>query len=180
MEKLEPEPGWEGPRVFFDVSIAGRGVGRLVVELYASKCPKTCENFRQLCTGEYRPRGVPIGYRDTPFHRLVPGRIIQGGDCDKRDGSGCVSIYGHQFEDEPSALAFDEPGVVAMANSGKDSNGCQFFITLGPLPQLEGKFVAFGKVIEGMFTLHQMESIPVRPDSDAPSLAVTVTQCGEL
>ena len=163
-----------------DLSVSGRGIGRVVIELFEDKCPKTCENFRQLCTGEFRPRGIPIGYRDTPFHRLIPGLIIQGGDCDKRDGTGSISIYGHNFEDEESALGFDEPGVVAMANSGKDTNGCQFFITLGPTKQLEGKYVAFGKVVEGFFTLRQVECIPLRPKSESPSLPVTISQCGEL
>ena len=180
MERLAPEPSWLGPRVFFDVAVAGRSIGRIVIELYAEKCPKACENFRQLCTGEFRPRGVPVGYRDCTFHRIVPGRIVQGGDCDQRDGTGCVSIYGHTFEDEPSALAFDEIGVVAMANSGKDTNGCQFFITLGPLPALNGTFVAIGKVIDGLFTLRQIGSVPVRPGTDTPELEVTIVLCGEL
>ena len=163
-----------------DISIANRAIGRVTIELYENQCPRTCENFRQLCTGDYRPRGVPIGYRDTPIHRIIPGIIVQGGDCVNRDGTGCISIYGHTFEDEESALSFDEPGVVSMANSGPDSNGCQFFITLSPVKSLEGRSVAFGKVIDGIFVLRQVESVPLKPNTEEPSLSVVITQCGEL
>lgn len=97
-----------------------------------------------------------------------------------RDGTGCASIYGHTFEDEESALSFDEPGVVSMANSGPDSNGCQFFITLSPVKSLEGRSVAFGKVIDGIFVLRQVESVPLKPNTEEPSLSVVITQCGEL
>ena len=177
---IEPEPGWNGPRVFLDFAISGRPIGRVTIELYARQCPKTCENFRQFCTGEYQPRGVPIGYKDTPIHRVVPGFIIQGGDCDKKDGTGCISIYGFTFEDEVSALSMNEVGVVAMANSGPNSNGCQFFITLSPIPELDENYVAFGKVISGMYTIWQIENVPLKPGTEEPMLPVSVIQCGEL
>ena len=179
-ETLAPEPDWEGPRVFFDISIAGREIGRVKIELKQSACPNAVENFRQLCVGSYRPRGVPIGYKGCRFHRVVPGFIIQSGDCDTRDGYGNLSIYGREFDDEESAYPFDQPGIVAMANSGPNTNGCQFFITMNPTPELDGKYVSIGKVIEGMFTLRQIESVPLKPHSEVPSLDVIITECGEL
>lgn len=177
---LSPEPTWKGPRVFLDFAISGQRIGRVVIELYSDACPRTCENFRQMCIGAYRPRGVPVGYKDTPVHRVVPGFIVQGGDADRRDGTGCVSIYGFTFEDEASALSMGEAGVVAMANTGRDTNGCQFFVTLSPLPELDGDYVAFGKVISGMYTLRQIESVPLHPGTESPAMDVRVIECGEL
>lgn len=77
MGSIEPEPDWRGPMVFLDIGVAGRDVGRVTIELRPDICPRTCENFRQLCTGEHRPGGVPMGYRGTRFHR-VAGFIAQG------------------------------------------------------------------------------------------------------
>ena len=181
VERIKPEPDWGGPRVFMDFGIAERPIGRIEIEIYPDICPKTCENFRQLCTGEYRPRGVPVGYKNTPMHRLIPGFIIQGGDCEKKTGEGVMSIYGHSFEDEKSALSFNDVGILGMANSGPNTNGCQFFITLDDAAEdLDGKYVAFGKIVSGLFTLRQMEAVPLKPNSETPSLPITVMQCGEL
>lgn len=177
---IEPETDWGGPRVFFDIGIGGKNVGRIKIELRPDICPKSCENFRQLCTGEYRPRGVPIGYLNTKFHRIIRGFMVQGGDCDTRDGYGLLSIYGHDYEDEPSAYKFDQPGIVAMANSGPNTNGCQFFITFDAFEELNGKYVTIGKVIDGMYTLRMIECAPLRPNSEEPSYDITVLQCGEL
>jgi peptidyl-prolyl isomerase H (cyclophilin H) len=177
---IAPEPDWGGPRVFLELTIAGRPIGRVVIELYPEKCPRACENFRQLCTGEYRPRGVPVGYRDTPFHRVIPGFIVQGGDADRRDGTGSISIFGNTFADEESAFTFSEPGIVALANSGPNTNGCQFFITLDELTEIDGQYVAFGRVVAGMFVVRQIEAVPVKPNTEAPSMPVLVAQCGEL
>lgn len=179
-ERLEPEPDWGGPRVFMDFSIAGRPIGRVVFELNADQCPKASENFRQLCTGEYRPRGHPIGYKECPMHRIIPGFIVQGGDCVKKDGTGSVSIYGHTFDDEPSAYEISQAGILAMANSGPNTNGCQFFISLNDAEELNDKYVAFGRVIDGMFVIRQIESVPLKPNSESPSMPVTIIECGEL
>ncbi|KAI5516030.1 peptidyl-prolyl cis-trans isomerase protein [Trichomonas vaginalis G3] len=177
---IEKEPDWLGPRVFFDVSIAGNLIGRVKIELRPDICPLACENFRRFCTGEYRPKGVPLGYKGTRFHRVVPGFIVQGGDCDTQDGYGCISIYGREFNDEPSAYKFDETGIVAMANSGPNSNGCQFFITMNPAPELNDSYVVIGKVFEGMLVLRHIESVPLKPHSEIPTLDCIISQCGEL
>ncbi|XP_061457069.1 peptidyl-prolyl cis-trans isomerase H isoform X2 [Rhineura floridana] len=68
------------PVVFFDVTIGGQEVGRMKVELFADVVPKTAENFRQFCTGEFRKDGVPIGYKGSTFHRVIKDFMIQGGD----------------------------------------------------------------------------------------------------
>ena len=68
------------PVVFFDVSIGGQGVGRIKMELFADVVPKTAENFRQFCTGEYRKDGVPVGYKAATFHRIIKDFMVQGKD----------------------------------------------------------------------------------------------------
>ena len=83
------------------------------------------------------------------LHRVVPNFIIQGGDIINKNGTGGESIYGQFFEDENFSNKHSEPYLLSMANSGKNKNSSQFFITLAPLPHLDGVNVVFGKVISG-------------------------------
>jgi len=177
---IEPEPDWLGPRVFFDISIAEKVIGRVVIELRPDICPRASENFRQFCTGEYQPKGVPIGYKGTKFHRSIPGFIIQGGDCEFKNGEGNISIYGRDFDDEPSAYIFSEPGIVALANSGPNTNGCQFFINLSAVEQLDGNYVTIGRVVDGMFVIRQLEAVRLKPYTEIPVYDCVVSECGEL
>ncbi|MEM7601245.1 MAG: peptidylprolyl isomerase, partial [Verrucomicrobiota bacterium] len=85
----------ELPRVFFDMEASGEKVGRIIMELRPDVVPKTAENFRSLCTGE---KGV--SYKGSPFHRVIPDFMCQGGDITRGDGTGGQSIYGKKFEDE--------------------------------------------------------------------------------
>jgi peptidyl-prolyl cis-trans isomerase SDCCAG10 len=113
-------------------------VGDIDIELWTREAPMACRNFIQLCMEGY--------YNNTKFHRLVKKFIVQGGDPNG-DGTGGESIYGHPFKDEfHSRLRFVRRGLVAMANSGKNDNGSQFFFTLGPTPELQNKHTIFGKI----------------------------------
>ncbi|XP_050946914.1 peptidyl-prolyl cis-trans isomerase CYP22 isoform X1 [Cucumis melo] len=118
-------PNPKNPIVFFDVTIGTIPAGRIKMELFADIAPKTAENFRQFCTGEYRKAGLPVGYKGCQFHRVIKDFMIQAGDFVKGDGSGCVSIYGHKFEDENFVAKHTGPGLLSMANSGPGTNGCQ-------------------------------------------------------
>lgn len=165
------------PIVFLDITIGRRPTGRIKIELFADSVPKTAENFRQLCTGEFRRAGVPIGYKGAPFHRCIRGFMVQGGDFVRGDGTGCTSIYGDHFEDESFAHKH-EIGSLSMANSGVHTNGCQFFIATGPCEFLDGKHVVFGRVTEGMSIVRLIEEIPTM--GSTPKLPVIIDNCGEM
>ncbi|KAL9074607.1 MAG: hypothetical protein Q9161_002200 [Pseudevernia consocians] len=169
------------PVVFFDIALGGEPLGRVKMELFADVTPKTAENFRQYCTGENKnPQGRPQGYKGSKFHRVIREFMIQGGDFLNGDGTGSTCIYGTKaFADENFQLKHDTTGLLSMANSGKDTNGCQFFITTVPTPFLNNKHVVFGKVIDGMEVVHKVENTRVRGESK-PATDVTIAQCGEM
>lgn len=170
--------GIENPVVFFDISIGGQAVGRIKMELFADVCPRTAENFRQFCTGEHKINGKAAGYKNSPFHRVMKGFMLQGGDFVKSDGTGKVSIYGPSFTDENFTLKHSGPGLLSMANSGPNTNGCQFFITCAAADWLDGKHVVFGRLLEGMRVMRMIENVPAI--NGKPKLPVLISECGEL
>eukprot|EP01080_Neovahlkampfia_damariscottae_P012066 gene12066-5560_t len=126
--------------------------GGLNIELFSHLVPKTCDNFISLCEKGY--------YDGTIFHRLIPKFMIQGGDP-TGTGTGGTSIFGKKFEDEfHQNLKHDSEGILSMANSGKDTNGSQFFITFAPTPHLNKKHTVFGKLVGGLDVLKKLEQIP--------------------
>ncbi len=169
------------PVVFFDVSIAERPMGRIKMELFKDAVPRTAENFRQFCTGEFQRNGVPIGYKGCTFHRVIKGFMIQGGDFRNGNGTGKISIYGDFFEDEDFSIKHSGPGLLSMANSGPNSNGCQFFLTCGAAEHLDGKHVVFGKILdqESMLVIRKCENTPTGAQ-DKPTLTIRIDECGEL
>jgi len=130
-------------------------MGKFTVELYADKTPKTVANFVGLAEGskewthpgtKEKKKGVPY-YDGIVFHRVIEGFMIQGGDPLGKGFGG----PGYNFEDEfEPSLRHDSIGILSMANAGPNTNGSQFFITLGPTPHLDRRHSVFGKVIEGL------------------------------
>ncbi|KAG0285811.1 hypothetical protein BGZ98_005315, partial [Dissophora globulifera] len=184
--------------------------GRLVVQLDMEGCPKTSQNFLNFIQSTFTNKVQEATYVNSRFFRVVKDHIIQGGDFTKNDGSGGFSSYPSvenpkPFADERNGLkkgAFKKAGVLAMANRGKNTNGSQFFFTIGEGPRwtkaLEGNYVAFGQVVEeegaacslgprscgnmcvdGMALLDKLNKIPT-DDEERPILAITIIGCGRL
>ncbi|XP_050068616.1 peptidyl-prolyl cis-trans isomerase G [Anopheles maculipalpis] len=169
-------------RCFFDVSLGGLPAGRIVFELFPAVAPKTCENFRALCTGECgigQKTGKPLYYKGIIFHRVVKDFMIQSGDFSNGNGTGGESIYGGTFEDEAFTLKHDRAFLLSMANRGKNTNGSQFFITTQPAPHLDNIHVVFGHVVSGQDLVRQLEQLPVDRNS-RPLQDAMVSNCGEL
>ena len=166
---------------YLKISIAGVVQKEpIVIQLNNEECPKTCQNFVALCTSpKTTSRRSPCpSYRGCEFHRIIPDFMVQGGDFERFDGKGGYSPIheGGKFADEYLQGKHDQAGIVSMANSGKNTNKSQFFITLKATPHLDGKHVVFGKVIgNGMETVRNMLS--VEREGDRPVLLQTVTIC---
>jgi len=142
------------------VAVIKTNMGTIEIELYADQTPKTVENFVGLAKKDY--------YNGIIFHRVIPNFMIQSGDP-TGTGRGGESIWGKPFEDEiVSSLVFDEPGILAMANSGPSTNGSQFFITVAATTWLNGNHTIFGKVIEGMDVVYAISKVPTSKPGDKP------------
>jgi len=153
----------------------------VVFELAYNVVPKTAENFRALCTGETgmgKKTKKKAHFKNTIFHRIIPGFMCQGGDFQRGNGTGGESIYGGEFKDENFKLKHTKPGQLSMANAGRNTNGSQFFITTAATSFLNGKHVVFGDVVEGMETVRRMERAGTQGGD--PRQRVQITDCGEV
>ncbi|KAG8953071.1 heme binding [Tulasnella sp. 424] len=145
-------------------------MGDITFELYWDHAPNTCKNFTELTKRGY--------YNKTIFHRIIVDFMIQGGDP-TGTGRGGTSIYGNKFEDEiHPELRFVGAGILAMANSGPNTNGSQFFITLAPTPFLDGKHTIFGRVKSGMGVVRRLGAVATDAQ-DKPREDITIMK-GEL
>ncbi len=145
-------------------------LGSMEIELYSGKAPKTVANFLKLAKDGF--------YENTKFHRVIKGFMIQGGDPYTKGED--KSVYGtggpgYKFADEPNDLPMDR-GMLAMANSGPNTNGSQFFIiTASSTPWLVGKHTVFGKVISGMDTVDKIENSKTGTN-DLPLIPVVINK----
>jgi peptidyl-prolyl cis-trans isomerase A (cyclophilin A) len=157
--------------------------GTIVCRLFEKEAPKTVENFVQLAEGKRDWKDSVSGkkgpgplYSGTVFHRVIPDFMIQGGDP---SGTG-MGGPGYKFEDETkgSPHKFDKGGKLAMANSGPNTNGSQFFITVAATPWLTGNHTIFGEVIEGEDVYNKISTLPRnrqdRPNNDVVVESITI------
>lgn len=180
-----PSATGHGPSYYLQTSL-----GRIVVRVFADKLPYTAANFGSLCTGKAMApanRQHITTFRNTPWHRVVPGLLIQGGDTTSGNGTGgrsafdppvAIDMWGH-FHDERPFLAHDRPGLLSMANIGPNTNSSQFFITLKAMPHLNGKHVVFGQVIDGMHVVQALGNLAIN-DKQRPIQDVSILDCGQF
>ncbi|KAJ1523337.1 hypothetical protein ONE63_001207 [Megalurothrips usitatus] len=157
-----PDKLWQPKFALLDTTM-----GEVVIELYWKHAPNTCRNFAELCRRGY--------YNGTKFHRIIRDFMIQGGDP-TGTGKGGQSIYGKEFNDEiHEELKHTGAGVLSMANSGPNTNGSQFFITLAPTQWLDGKHAIFGRIYNGMSVIKRIGLVET-DKSDRPVDDVMIVQ----
>lgn len=156
-------------KVTFEIRSGTLDLGKVVLGLYGKMAPKTVKNFVAFAGEGHKM----LKYEGTIFHRVIKDFMIQGGDVEKRGGRGSTSIYGTYFDDETFALKHTGPGILSMANAGKNTNGAQFFITTKETSWLDGHHVVFGKVLEGMDVVHAIENVKTNSE-DAPIEPVVI------
>mmetsp|Transcript_59589 Transcript_59589/g.143909 ORF Transcript_59589/g.143909 Transcript_59589/m.143909 type:complete len:625 (-) Transcript_59589:29-1903(-) len=140
-------------------------MGDIVVKLFFQEAPKSVENFTVHSKNGY--------YDNTVFHRVIQGFMIQTGDP-QGDGTGGESIWGGEFEDEfHRSLKHDRPFTLSMANAGPNTNGSQFFVTTVPCPWLDNKHTVFGRVLQGMDVVQNIEKTPTNCD-DRPLIDIKI------
>eukprot|EP00834_Sanchytrium_tribonematis_P002838 NODE_96_length_20709_cov_1.429161.p7 type:complete len:287 gc:universal NODE_96_length_20709_cov_1.429161:3579-4439(+) len=161
----------ETKQLYFTVQIGNILAGKIIIQIRNDIVPKTSENFFKLTTGE-----LGFGYKNCIFHRIIPGFMLQCGDFLNNNGSGGKSIFGDQFDDENFSLKHTGPGIVSMANSGKNTNSSQFFITTVAAPWLDDKHVVFGRVVDGMDVVKKIEATGSK--DGVPSQIVKIIDCG--
>ena len=155
------------PRAFFDVSIDGAPQPRVVFELAADLLPRTCARFLELCAGDGK-----AGYAGTALHHVRKGVGAAGGaDASEEDGAPLAPL-----DDELYFVRHDAPGVLATFAPGAHSAEGAFLVTTEAAPQLNGRSVAFGRVVEGMTTWHAVERVPTT--NFVPQQSVEITACG--
>ena len=130
---------------------------KLELKLFDKKLPITCNNFRHIAFEGLRGKT----YKNTKIYNIVANSYIEGGDILQNNGSGEISLYGKQFNDEAFIFNHDSPGLLSMVNKEPDTNNSKFIITTKCCPELDGKQVVFGRVVSGMYHLFNLENINI-------------------
>ncbi|EFC50502.1 predicted protein [Naegleria gruberi] len=146
--------------------------GRIIIGLYDKVVPVTSYNFAMMCQQKL--------LQNTIFHRVINKFMLQGGDTKQGTGMSIIrDALGNvvQFKDENFELTHSEPYLLCMANRGPNTNGSQFFITTVNTPHLDGKHVVFGKVLQGMEIVDQLQKVRTST-RDKPLDSIKITDCG--
>jgi peptidyl-prolyl cis-trans isomerase A (cyclophilin A) len=172
-----PVPAVTLPQEPGEYAIIYTSMGDIVCRLFDKSAPKTVSNFTGLATGRKAWADPETGkmnhkplYSGTTFHRVIPGFMIQGGDP---LGNG-LGTPGYKIDDEIDPnRSFDKAGILAMANSGPNTNGSQFFITVAPAPNLDGHYSIFGEVVSGQNIADAISQVR-RDEEDKPLTPVKI------
>ncbi|CAL4084624.1 unnamed protein product [Meganyctiphanes norvegica] len=162
-------------KAFFDIEIAGKPQDRVVIGLFGETVPRTVQNFLAFAGDGYDGKK----YQGSKLHRAVKQFMVQGGDVVNGDGTGSISIYGPTFPDENFLVKHTAPGYISMANTGSNTNGCQFMISLVAATWMDKRHVAFGKVIEGMSALEAIEMVEGDWDNK-PIEPIVIVKSGKI
>ncbi|XP_023248303.1 peptidyl-prolyl cis-trans isomerase, rhodopsin-specific isozyme [Copidosoma floridanum] len=155
--------------------IGDNPAGRIVLGLFGNDAPKTVNNFFTIATTGIGGKS----YAGSKFHRVIKKFMIQGGDIVNGNGTGSTSIYGQYFDDENFKINHVGPGFLSMANAGKNTNGCQFFITTIATPWLDGQHTVFGMVVDGLDVVFKIERSKTDVD-DIPVQPIYIIESGEV
>lgn len=159
--------------------------GRIVFQLHSKRLPRTCANFLHLCRGDLpdatdsNGKPVKLHYKNSEFFRVVKGGWVQCGDITGQRGRGGWSIYGKTFPDESFEVPHDDVGIVGMANNGEHTNASSFYITTQKCGWMNGKYVAFGRVVEGLKVVQAIHNVDVK-HNQAPIVSIVVEDCGSI
>lgn len=169
------------------VRIGDLDVGQILFELYSKVAPITSNNFAEMCRGTDivsktggASEAVPIGYKGTSFFRTLKDAWVMGGDVSPgHTGNSGYSCYGRYFADETYCIEHDTAGVLGMCNDGANTNASSFYITRKRMPWMNEKYVAFGRVIDGMGVVDAIHNVPVR-HNQSPCTPIVIVDCGVL
>jgi cyclophilin family peptidyl-prolyl cis-trans isomerase len=175
---LPKEVNPKNPKIFMEISFGERHERkRLEFELFLDKLPKTVINFKNILLG--KSKDPEQKYKGTTFHYLEKGDIMEGGDYQRRDGTGGMSVYGNLYNGEKLRYKFSQGGLLAMVNFGSNNIGSQFFITFKPISELDGKNVVFGRLVSDIDDLREIENVRCHEDG-TPYDYVSIIDCGEV
>ncbi|EPY20973.1 peptidylprolyl isomerase [Strigomonas culicis] len=171
---------------WMDVQVGGQAVGRVTFEVYSKLLPRTAQNFCLLCRGDMDDVAAPgtggtihLSYKGTTFFRVLKDAWVMAGDISPgHTGNGGHSCYGPRFPDESFAVAHDAPGVLGMCNDGEHTNASSFYVTRKKMSWMNGHYVAFGRVMDGMDVIDAIHDAETK-HNQAPRETILITDCGE-
>lgn len=170
--------------VYMDVSIDRIVAGKMIFQLFYETTPRTCENFRRICTGENgtfteNEKTDALSYLNCIFYKIVPGKYVESGDVSHKNGLGGHSIYGKYFNDENFQIHHDKEGLLSMSSHGINKNSSKFRITLGKTTEFDGKQVVFGQLIYGLDVLKKIANVEIL-NTGFPKQQIKITDVGQM
>jgi cyclophilin family peptidyl-prolyl cis-trans isomerase len=161
------------------IEINGKEIEQpIVIGLFGKDMPYSSKNFREICRGAKDEEDRYLSYAGAPFHRIIPGFMIHGGDVLQHNGKNNAHIYPGKFKDEGEFNILHEIGCVGLANSGKDSSGSQFYIPTAPVNFLDGRHAIIGRVVKGMDVVESIEKLGT--NSGNPTGQAIIKSCTVL